>query len=121
MRIWDKAKIVHLHWVIGLIAAFALSACATNPNKPPEPGSKKWYELRLQEIEAAKAEGKLTEEEYLRLKNEADDTRQEYKNASAYNNYPYVGVGIGVSGGHYHHGSSSPPGLSRPSGAGRPR
>lgn len=121
MRILDKATCLHL--AISLAAALVLSACATDPNAPLEPGSKKWYAARLAEIEQAKADGKLTDEEYLRLKNEADDTRQEHINASAYNDYPAVGVGIGFWGGHHHghSGPSRPPGMSRPSGAGRPR
>jgi hypothetical protein len=81
-----------------------LAACAsTGEAKAPEPGSKKWYAARLAEIETAKAEGKLTEQEYLTLKNEADDTRQEYISASRSRDYPPVGIGLGFGVYHHHH------------------
>ncbi len=70
--------------MIVVIAAFTLFGCVTNPNAPPEPGSELWYTQRMQEIEAAKAEGHLTPEQYLSLKNEADATRAARINASRY-------------------------------------
>ncbi len=93
-----------------------LAACATNGEaKAPDPGSKKWYAARIAEIEQAKADGHLTEQEYLTLKSEADDTRQEYISASRYNNYPPVGIGLGFGTYHYHgggghHGGGGTPG-----------
>ncbi len=99
------------------VCAALMAACASNGTpKPPDPGSKKWYEQRIQEIETAKAEGKLTEEEYLSLKSQADDTRQEYISASRYNNAPAVGVGIGFGVGSYHHHHHGGPGTVRPGG-----
>lgn len=84
--------------------AALVGACASNGEpKPPEPGSKKWYAARMAEIEQAKTDGKLTEVEYLTLKSEADDTRQEYISASRNRNYPPVGVGLGFGVYHYHH------------------
>lgn len=86
------------------VCAALLSACASSGEaKAPEPGSKKWYAARMAEIEQAKAEGKLTEQEYLTLKSQADDTRQEYLSASRNRNYPPVGVGLGFGVYHYHH------------------
>ena len=41
-------------------------------------GSEYWHVNRLEEIETAYKEGKLTESEYLKLKNESDYIRQEY-------------------------------------------
>ncbi len=87
--------------VIVAVCASLFSACATNPNAPPDPGSKKWYELRMQEIETAKAAGQLTDAQYLSLKNEADATRAERLDAMRNRDYPPVGVVFGV--GHIHH------------------
>lgn len=90
-----------------VLCAVFVAACASNGEakapKPPEPGSKKWYAARMAEIEQAKTDGKLTEVEYLTLKSEADDTRQEYISASRNRNYPPVGVGLGFGVYHYHH------------------
>lgn len=89
-----------LIFVIGILVA----ACATTGEaKAPEPGSKKWYAARLAEIEQAKADGKLTDQEYLTLKGEADDTRQEYISASRSRDYPPVGIGLGFGVYHHHH------------------
>jgi len=75
---------VAARWLLALTTALALSACVTDPNAPLEPGSEKWYVQRMQEIETAKAEGKLTDEQYISLKNEADATRAARINASRY-------------------------------------
>ena len=71
--------------ILGLLM---LAACATDPN---EPGSQLWYTNRLQEIEAAKAAGQITEGEYLALKNQADATRALRLNAVRYSN-DYDGI-----------------------------
>jgi len=84
------------------ICALFLAACATDPKAPPDPGSKKWYELRIQEIEASKAAGQLTDQQYLELKNQADATRSAHLDAMRNRDYPPVGVVFGV--GHIHHG-----------------
>jgi len=96
-------KISRTSFSISLVVL--LSACATNPNAPPDPGSKQWYQLRLQEIEASKAAGQLTDEQYLSLKNEADATRAAHLDAMRRNDYPPVGVvfGFGVDHVHGHH------------------
>lgn len=99
---------VFSRFLVVLAAGALVAACASDGTpKPPEPGSKKWYEQRIQEIETAKSEGKLSEEEYLSLKSQADDTRQEYISSSRNRNYPPVGVGIGFGvnsyHGHHHH------------------
>jgi hypothetical protein len=83
------------------VCASLLAACATNPNAPPDPGSKKWYQQRTAEIETAKANGELTEEQYLTLKNQADATRAARLDAMRQRDYPPVGVVFGV--GHVHH------------------
>jgi hypothetical protein len=88
---------------ISALCALALGACATNPNKPPDPGSKAWYEQRIQEIDAAKAAGQLTDEQYLSLKNEADATRSAHLDALRNTNSPPVGIVFGFGTGHYHH------------------
>jgi len=85
------------------IGALVAACASTGEAKAPEPGSKKWYAARMAEIEQAKTDGKLTEVEYLTLKSEADDTRQEYISASRNRNYPPVGVGLGFGVYHYHH------------------
>ena len=96
--------------LVAAVCAALISACATNGEaKAPDPGSKKWYTQRMQEIEASKAEGKLTDEQYLSLKNEADATRAAYQNSRNTGNYyntPHsgsgVGVGIGIGAFHSH-------------------
>lgn len=72
-----------VYLAIACAIAVLFSACVTDPNAPPEPGSEQWYVQRLDEFEAAKAAGHLTEE-YLSLKNEADATRAARINASRY-------------------------------------
>jgi hypothetical protein len=94
---------------VALALATTLAACATNPNKPPDPGSRAWYEQRIQEIEAAKAAGQLTEEQYLSLKNEADATRAARLDAMRNNDYPPVGLVFGFGTVHHHHSHPSPP------------
>lgn len=102
--------------VLAILAITSLAAaCASNGEpKAPEPGSKKWYEQRTQEIETAKAEGKLTEEEYLKLKSEADGARQEYIDARNDSTNVVVGTQLegGVGTGRKHGG----PGAQRPAG-----
>lgn len=91
-------------YLLLILCACLIAACASNGEaKAPEPGSKKWHAARMQEIETAKAEGKLTEQEYLTLKNEADDMRQEYLSASRSRDYPPVGFGLGFGVVHHHH------------------
>lgn len=96
-----------------LAMASLVAACASNGEpKAPEPGSKKWYEQRTQEIETAKAEGKLTEEEYLKLKSEADRARQEYIDAR--NDSTNVVVGTQIGGGAGTGRTHGGPGAQRP-------
>ena len=87
------------------VCASLVAGCAsTGEAKAPDPGSKKWYAERMKEIEASKASGKLTDEQYISLKNEADATRAAYQNsrsnAGSYYNTPHgssgVGIGIGI-------------------------
>jgi hypothetical protein len=66
------------------------AGCATTD--PSVIGSKPWYEQRMTEIETANERGELTPEEYLRLKNEADAIRADYRG----NQYPGSGVSVGV-------------------------
>ncbi len=87
--------------LVTILLALAISACATNPNAPPDPGTKKWYDLRIQEIEASKAAGQLTDQQYLELKNQADTTRSAHLDAMRYRDYPPVGFMFGF--GHVHH------------------
>lgn len=97
---------MHRVFAVVLSAVFVVACASTGEAKtpkPPEPGSKKWYAARMAEIEQAKADGKLTEQEYLTLKSETDDTRQEYISASRSRNYPPVGFGLGFGVHHYHH------------------
>lgn len=99
-----------------LIVGTLVASCASNGDpKAAEPGSKKWYDQRTQEIETAKAEGKLSDEEYLKLKSEADGTRQQYIDARNDSTSAHVGFGLegGVGTGRTHGG----PGAQRPSGS----
>lgn len=78
-----------------LAAGAMVIGCVSNGDpKVPEPGSEKWYVQRIQEIEAAKEAGQLTEEQYLSLKNQADATRAARINASRYDN-TWVPYGFG--------------------------
>jgi hypothetical protein len=100
-----------------LLVGTLLASCASNGEpKAPEPGSKKWYEHRTQEIETAKAAGNLTEEEYLKLKSEADATRQDYIDArnDSTSGVVDLGFGAGFGTGRTHGG----PGAQRPSSSG---
>ena len=103
-----------------LLAGTLVASCASNGEpKAHDPGSKKWYEQRVQEIETAKADGKLTEEEYLKLKSEADGTRQEYIDARNDSTSAHIGFGLedGVGTGRTHGG----PGAQRPPSGSKPR
>ncbi len=91
---------------VAAVCAALIAGCASNGEaKAPDPGSKKWYAQRMQEIEASKSAGQLTDEQYLSLKNEADATRAAYQNANRrdgnYYNTPSVSVGVGI--GAFHH------------------
>ncbi len=83
-----------LRWAVAFALTIVFTACVTDPTAPIEPGTEKWYVQRLQEIEAAKAAGQLTEEQYLSLKNEADATRSARLNAVRYND-PFIPYGFG--------------------------
>lgn len=99
--------------LVVVTTACLVAACASNGEaKAPDPGSKKWYTQRIQEIDTAKAEGKLTEEEYLKAKSEADATRQEYNDArnDSTNAVVDLGFGAGAGTGRKHGG----PGAQRP-------
>ena len=100
MRI--RYKSMRFSLFILLAASFILSGCVTDPNAPPEPGSEKWYVQRIQEIEAAKAAGQLTEEQYLALKNQADATRAARLNAVRYDN-TFVPYGFGPTHDYSYH------------------
>ena len=54
-----------------LILPVFLYGCASTAN----PGTKRWYDAQMQEIEAAYAEGELTKAEYLQLKVSAAQAR----------------------------------------------
>jgi hypothetical protein len=69
-----------------------LGACATTD--PGVAGSKPWYEQRVAEIEMAYQQGDLNTEEYLRLKNEADDIRAGYRNRNRPRGSVSVGIGF---------------------------
>src|SRR5688572_12321414 len=105
------------HVLTVLVIGALVAACASNGEaKAPDPGSKKWYAARMAELDQAKADGKLTEEEYLKLKTETDETRQEYVNArnDSTSGTVDLGFGAGFGTGRTHGG----PGAQRPSGGG---
>jgi len=64
-----------LQFSVAFAAAIFLTACATTPPV----GSKKWHETRIAEIESAYRNNEVSEEAYLSLKNEADQTRVEHQ------------------------------------------
>lgn len=82
-------------WLLlfGLLAGVLGLGCVTND--PSVIGSQAWYEQRTTEIQAAYEAGDLSTEEYLRLKNEADRIRVDYRRG-----YSRAGVSLGV--GYYH-------------------
>ena len=71
-----------------ILLLFFLGGCATFQGA----GSNYWHKNRLKEIETVYQGGKITEAEYLTLKNEADKIREEYaKENRKYKNY-YSGL-----------------------------
>ena len=66
-----KMRSPPLRFGIAFAAAIFLAGCATTPSV----GSKKWHETRFAEIESAYQNSEISEEAYLSLKNEADQTR----------------------------------------------
>jgi hypothetical protein len=58
-----------------LLVAGMMAGCATTSTAP---GSELWHTDRMLEIEEAYANGEITREAYLTLKNQADATRVEY-------------------------------------------
>lgn len=56
-----------------------LSGCTTVPAGPVI-GSQSWYDGKIQEIDQAYVQGKLTKEQQLNLKNETDKVRMTYEN-----------------------------------------
>ena len=77
----------------GVCAALVVSLAACATTDPSIIGSRPWYEQRIGEIETANARGELSAEEYIRLKNEADAIRAEYRGGSRAR--PSVSVGVG--------------------------
>ena len=60
--------------VVCLLFCLLMGGCVTSQGV----GSKVWHEERLKEIEQSFQNKKITEAEYLSLKNEADKIRTEY-------------------------------------------
>ena len=78
-----------MRWLLILTLLIGAGCATTDPSVI---GSKPWYEQRVAEIESANQRGELTSEEYLRLKNEADAIRAEYRGTQ----YQGSGVSVGV-------------------------
>jgi len=55
-----------------------LSGCVSTSGQI-KVGSSAWHEERIDEIEQAYKSGEITKAEYIKLKNEADQTRADYK------------------------------------------
>lgn len=84
-----------LLWIgIFVLAAPFWAGCVSN--NPNAVGTGAWHTQRIEEIQSAYDAGDLTTEEYLRLKNEADRIRANYRAS-----YPRGSVGVGF--GYYSH------------------
>lgn len=70
-----------------LLIGILLSACASSPDVV---GSRTWHAQRIAEIDTSYNRGDLSEEEYLRLKNEADNIRAERRGGRS-----SVSLGVG--------------------------
>ncbi len=79
--------------VVLICCFFGGMGCVTHD--PSVIGSRAWYDQRIEEIEAAYASGDLATEDYLRLKNEADRIRVDYRRGIRGGS---VSLGVG-----YHH------------------
>lgn len=91
-----RMKLLSLRSGFGLALCLLLASCATDPAI----GSRTWHEGRIGEIETALELEEISTEDYLSLKNEADQTRVEYQNAMrerlrnrpSYGYYPYHSI-----------------------------
>ena len=61
-----------------LIVCIVLTGCATATTV----GSKGWYIEHMEELREARYSGKISTDQYLEFKTEADKIRQEYENES---------------------------------------
>jgi len=84
-----------------LMIALVAAGCAA---KKVRVGSDTWHQTRIAEIQAAYDKGEISQDQYLQLKNQADQIRAEYDSASSYRHshmgYRYgrgssIGVGVG--------------------------
>jgi hypothetical protein len=63
--------------VLILLILLASAGCQTGPH-PVTPGTQMWYDLRMTELNQARAQNKLTEQQYLDAKNGIDAIRVLY-------------------------------------------
>lgn len=76
--------------IVGL-AGLVLAGCATYTGT----GSEAWYNQRIAEVEASYKEKRISEQEYLTLKNQIDQIRVDYVNRGR-SSGPSFGFGYGV-------------------------
>lgn len=88
--------------IAAVVLAIACAGCVTADTI----GSRPWHEERIAEIDAAYDDYEIDEDEYLELKNEADEIRSDYLDRleERRSRYRYhVGIGYGYHGHYYHH------------------
>lgn len=81
------------HTIIALCIVL-ISGCATT-DKPPIVGSKNWHTIRIAEIQSTYDLGQINEDEYLRLKNEADQIYVDYTASRKARSHTSIGIGYG--------------------------
>ena len=84
-----------------LLLTLSLAACATNG--PPPIGSGAWHEQRIAEIQQAYDYGDITIDQYLALKNEADQIHVDYRERVRPQYQPRGAIVFGGPIVHHHH------------------
>jgi hypothetical protein len=85
----------------GLLMCGVLTGCATGP---PAVGSRSWYQVRTQEIEGSYEYGEISKDQYLELRNEADQIRVDYQKQLQSRLYYGSRYGSHASFGYRHYG-----------------
>lgn len=74
-----------------IVVCVSVTACATSG--PPPVGSGAWHEQRTAEIQQAYDFGEITKEQYLALRNEADQIHMEYRDRTRHHHHSGIIIG----------------------------